>query len=80
MNEKRKQLRSLKMETKMTPILRIRKKALTFLGHIIKKKSLENLILTRHIDGKRNKERQQATQLTRLCEWIVEQGMAKIHR
>lgn len=53
------------MENKWTLIITIRKKQLKLLGHILKKEGLENLTLTKHIEGKRARRS--------LYEWIAEQ-------
>lgn len=61
------------MTTERTPILRIRKREPNFFGHI-RKECLENLVLTRHSESNKGSERQQATYLTSLHEWVMEQG------
>lgn len=67
-----------KMETKKTLILNIRKRELNFLGHIIRKVGLENLILTGQIGSKRDRGKQRITYLASLSKWFVEQGLSEI--
>ncbi len=45
-----------KMETKRKLILNIKKRQVKFLGHIMRKEGLENLILTGQIEGKRERK------------------------
>lgn len=45
---------------------------LTFLCHIIRKESLENLTLTRHIEVKTGRGKHRVPYLTILYKWIVE--------
>lgn len=40
----------------------------------MRKKGLEELTLIGHIEGNRNREKKQTTNLTRLCELITERG------
>lgn len=41
------------------------------LGHIMRMEGLENVILTWHIEDKRNRERQRITYQASVCEWLV---------
>lgn len=43
------------MEAKRTHIINTRKRQLEFLGHIIEKEGVENLILTEQIDDRRDR-------------------------
>ena len=52
-----------KAKTERSLIKTIRKRQLQFLGHIMRKEGLENLMLTGYIDGKRDKGRQRQTYL-----------------
>lgn len=52
--------------------LMLRKKQLKFFGHIMRKVSLKNLTLTRHIECERNRERRRTTYLMNLWEWMAE--------
>ena len=51
----------------------IRKRQLEFLGHIMRKNGLEELILTGSVDGKRSRGRQREKYLTNLSRWVAEQ-------
>lgn len=46
--------------------------------HTIKKDGSENLTLTRHKDGNRNRERRRETHIKDLCKWMIEQGLGGI--
>ena len=48
----------------------IRKKQLQFLGHIMRKEGLENLMLIGYIEGKRDKGRQRQAYLGSLSRWL----------
>lgn len=50
-----------KIPTKRILVLKIRKRQLKFLGHLTRREGLENFTLTGHIEGKRNKKKQQVT-------------------
>ena len=52
-----------KIETKRKLIFNTEKSQLKFLGYIIRKESLENLILTGQIDDKRYRRKQRITYL-----------------
>lgn len=58
-------------------VLRIRKK-IKFLGQIMRKDDLENLIPTQHTDGKKCRWKQKATYLMSLCKWMTKQGLGEI--
>lgn len=47
---------------------------LKFLRHIMKKDGLQNLILTGHIKGRRNREKGRATYIMDVCELLGEQN------
>jgi hypothetical protein len=51
----------------------IRERQLKFLGHVMRKEGLENLILTGHIEGKKSRGRQRLMFLQSLNNWMVEQ-------
>lgn len=53
-------------------------KMLKFLGHIIRKEGMEKLILTRQIEGKKERRKQCITYLARLSKWMEEQGLGEI--
>lgn len=58
---------------KITIVLsKIRKWQLIFLGHIMMKKGLKNLILTGYTELKRNRDMKRATNPTSLCDWSAE--------
>ena len=59
----------------MKLILEIRKKQMRFLGHLMRKDSLENLALTGKIEGKRSRGRQWLLWMANLNEWIGERGV-----
>ena len=46
---------------------------LEFLGHIMRKSGLEELILTGSVDGKRSSRRQIEKYFTNLSSWVAEQ-------
>ena len=58
-------------------MLDIRKRQLKFLGHIMRKDGLENLILTGWIEGGRDRGKQHATYLNGLSEWMTGRGMGE---
>ena len=64
-----------RMQTRRKLKLDIRKRQLKFLGHIMRKEGLENLILTGRIEGGRDRGKQRATYLTGLSEWMTGRGM-----
>ncbi len=66
------------MQTKRRLILNIRKRQLKFLGHIMRKEGLENLILTGRIEGKRDKGNQRVTFLAGLSKWMTERGLGEV--
>lgn len=67
-------LEQKKVLRKIMFIRRIGKRQLKFLGHIMKNEGmLKNLTPIGHIEGKRNKGKQQAIYLTSLCEQMAEQ-------
>lgn len=51
--------------------LRIRKRRLEFLGRKMRKECLENMTLTEHIEGRRDRGKQWATYLTSLRKWMA---------
>jgi len=51
-----------------TLMKRIRQRQLAFLGHMLRKHGLENLMVTRRIDGKKAKGRQRLKYLDSSCE------------
>ena len=53
----------------------IRDKQLQFLGHIIRKDSIENLALTGKIDGKRSRGRRRMLWMSSLTKWLEERGV-----
>ena len=61
-----------KAKTERSLIKTIRKRQLQFLGHIMRKERLENLMLTGYTDGKRDKGRQRQTYLGSLSRWLEE--------
>ena len=62
-----------RVETNATLLMIIRKRQLEFLGHIMRKNGLEELILTGNVDGKRSRGRQIEKYLTNLSRWVAEQ-------
>ena len=60
-------------ETKWTLLMIIRKRQLKFLGHIMRKNGLEELILTGSVDGKRSRGRQREKYFTNLNRWVTGQ-------
>lgn len=63
-------------ENKKTILLSIRK--LKFMGLIIRKEVLENLILTVYIESKRSRRRQRVTYPTNLCTCLTEYELGRI--
>lgn len=55
----------------MERTLRIGKGQLKYLEHIMSKKGLENVKLTRNIEGNRHTRSQRTTYPTSLCEWMT---------
>ena len=55
-------------------ILEIRTKHMRFLGHLMRKDGLENLVLTGKIEGKRSRGRQWSLCMANLNEWIGDRG------
>ena len=53
----------------------IRTRQMRFLGHVIRKDGLENLALTRKIEGKRGRGRKWTLWMTSLNAWIAERGI-----
>ena len=51
----------------------IRKRQIEFLGHVMRKEGLEELMLTGRVNGKRSRERQRLTYLESLSKWMTEQ-------
>ena len=66
-----------RMQTRRRLMLDIRKRQLKFLGHIMRKEGLENLILTGLIEGGRDRGEQRATYLTGLSEWMTGRSMGE---
>ncbi|MGX9987587.1 reverse transcriptase domain-containing protein [Soonwooa purpurea] len=64
-----------RMQTKRRLMLDIRKRQLKFLGHVMRKEGLENLILTGRIEGGRDRGKQRTTYLKGLSEWMMGRGM-----
>ena len=62
-----------KAETKQTLLMIITKRQLEFLGNIMRKNGLEELILIGSVDGKKNRGRQREKYLTNLSRWVAEQ-------
>ena len=56
-----------------TLMKRRRMRRLEFLGHIMRKEKLENLTVTRKIEGKRSKGRQRSTFMENLSSWVTKQ-------
>ena len=59
----------------MKLILEIRTKQMRFLGHLMRKDGLENLVLTGKIEGRRSRGRQWPLWMANLNEWIRERGV-----
>jgi len=57
--------------TKRTLLSTIRRRQLEFLGHVVRKEGLENLVLTRKIEGNRYRGRQRKTFLGSLREHVA---------
>jgi len=51
-----------------TLLKRIRQRQLAFLGHVLRRQSLENLVVTGRIDGMRARGRQRLKYLDSLCD------------
>jgi len=51
-----------------TLLKRIRQRQLAFLGHVLRRQSLENLVVMGRIDGRRARGRQRLKYLDRLCD------------
>ena len=51
----------------------IRKRQIEFLGHVMRKEGLEELMLTGRVNGKRSRGRQRLTYLESLSKWMTEQ-------
>ena len=51
-----------------TLLKRIRQRQLAFLGHVLRRQSLENLVVTGRIDGRRARGRQRLKYLDSLCD------------
>lgn len=64
--------------TKRTLIINTRKRQLKYLGYVKRKESLENLIFTGLIEGKRNRGKHHIKWLVRLSEWMAERGLGEI--
>ena len=63
-------LRKIGTERKLLPT--VRKRQLEFLGHVMRKESLENLTLTGRIEGKKSRGRPWIKYLTSLSTWMAE--------
>ena len=50
-------------------------KQLQFIGHIIRKDSIENLALPGKIDGKRSRGRRRVLRMSSLTKWLEERGV-----
>ena len=61
--------------TGMKLILEIRTKQMRFLGHVMRKDGLENLVLTGKIEGKRSRGRQWSLWMANVNKWIGERGV-----
>ena len=48
----------------------IRKRQFEFLGHVMRKEEIENLVVTGKIDGKRDRNRQRMTSVKSLSNWM----------
>ena len=59
-----------RMNTSTSLLIDIVHRQLTFLGHILRKGELENLVVTGFVDGKRDRRRQQETFLTYLSKIV----------
>ena len=59
-----------RMNTSTSLLIDIVHRQLTFLGHILRKGELENLVVTGFVDGKRDRERQRETFLTYLSKLV----------
>ena len=55
-----------RMFTRRNLMYRVRKQQLEFLGHVMRKNSLENIIVTGKIEGKRSRGRRRLTYITSL--------------
>ena len=62
-----------KIGTKRKLLTSVRKRLLEFLGHVMRKESLENLTLTGHIEGKKSRGRPRIKYLNSLSTWMAEQ-------
>ncbi len=63
-------LRKIGTERKLLPT--VRKRQLEFLGHVMRKESLENLTLTGRIEGKKSRGGPRIKYLTSLSTWLAE--------
>ena len=61
-----------KIGTKRKLLPTIRKRQLEFLGHVMRKESVENLTLTGLTEGKKNRGRPRIKYLTSLRTWMAE--------
>ena len=66
-----------RMQTKRRLMLDIRKRQLKFLGHIMRKKGLKNLILTGRIEEGRDRGKKRPTYLNGLSEWMTGKGIGE---
>ena len=58
------------MDTERILMRRIRKQQMVFLGHVLRNKEIENLIVTGKLEGKRGVGRPRLTFTRSLSDWI----------
>ena len=68
-----------RMNTSTSLLIDIVHRQLTFLGHILRKGELENLVVTGFVDGKRDKGRQRETFLTYLSKTVCKSSLEVIN-
>lgn len=55
-----------------------RKKQLKFLGPVMRKERLENLIFTGEVEGNRDRRKRRVIYLMSLSKWMLEQSLREI--
>ena len=68
-----------RMSAKRNLLIRIRKQQLEFVGHIMRNKELENIIITGKADGKRCRGRQRMTFIQSLSKWMEIREVELLH-
>ena len=68
-----------RMNTSTSLLIDIVHRQLTFLGHILRKGELENLVVTGFVDGKRDRGRQRETFLTYLSKTVCKSSLEVIN-